>query len=133
MRILKLSDKYYCIADDDFVYEGFEKRIADSLPLRKGSFAEFYSKRILQAFFQYARDLKKEYLSYYHQEYESFDDYLYKKELLDWAHIESLDLSDRQTLFKLNVNLASYNADSLIEYGDNGIDILNQTLEEIGL
>lgn len=133
MRILKLSDEYYCIADDGFVYEELEKRISDALHLQKDSFAEFYSKRIFQAFFQYARDLKKEYMAYYRQEYESFADYLYKKELLDWAHIEFLDLSERQTLLKLNLNLTSYNADSLIEYEENGIDILNQALKEIGL
>ena len=103
------------------------------MQMQKDSFAEFYTKRIFQAFFQYARDLKKEYLAYYRQEYESFVDYLYKKELLDWAHIKILDLNERQTLLKLNINLTSYNADSLIEYEDNGIDILNQALKEIGL
>ncbi|MHB8125309.1 MAG: hypothetical protein ACYDEJ_06625 [Desulfitobacteriaceae bacterium] len=133
MRILKLSNEYYCIADDGFVYEELEKMISDALHLRKDSFVEFYSKRIFQGFFQYARDLKKEYMVYYRQEYESFTDYLYKKELLDWAHIEILDLSEHQTLLKLNMHLTSYNADSLIEYEENGIDILNQALKEIGL
>ncbi|TWH46768.1 hypothetical protein [Sporomusa sp. KB1] len=133
MMILKLSDGYYCKADDNFIYEELEKRISDTLHLRKDSFAEFYTKRIFQAFFQYARDLKKEYLTYYGQEYDSFADYLYKKELMELEHIKILDLSERQTLFKLNINLSSYNADSLIEYEDKGIDILNQALEEIGL
>lgn len=133
MRILKLLGKCYCKADDSFVYEELEKRISDAFHLRKDSFAEFYSKRIFQAFFQYARDLKKEYMAYYRQEYESFADYLYKKELLDWEHIEILDLSGHQTLLKLNINLTSYNADNLIEYEENGIDILNQALKEIGL
>jgi len=133
MRILKLSGEYFCIADYGFIYEELEKRISDALQMQKDSFAEFYTKRIFQAFFQYARDLKKEYLAYYRQEYESFVDYLYKKELLDWAHIKILDLNERQTLLKLNINLTSYNADSLIEYEDNGIDILNQALKEIGL
>jgi len=133
MRILKLSGEYFCIADDGFIYEELEKRISDALQLQKDSFAEFYTKKIFQAFFQYGRDLKKGYLAYYRQEYESFVDYLYKKELLDWAHIKILDLNERQTLLKLNINLTSYNADSLIEYEDNGIDILNQALKEIGL
>ena len=133
MRILKLSDKYYCKAYDGFIYEELEKRISNALHLQKDSFAEFYSKRIFQAFFQYARDLKKEYMAYYRQEYESFADYLYKKELFDGAQIAIMDLGEGQTLLKLNINLSSYNADSLIEYEDNGVDILNQTLEEIGL
>jgi len=133
MRILKLSGEYFCIADDGFIFEELEKRISDALHLQKGSFAEFYTKRIFQAFFHYARDLKKEYMAYYRQEYEIFADYLYKKELLDWAHIEILDLGEGQTLLKLNINLSSYNVDSLIEYEDNGIDILNQALEEISL
>jgi len=133
MRILKLSDKCYCIANDSFVYEELEKRISDGLHLQKDSFAEFYSKRIFQAFFQYAKDLKREYMAYYQQEYENFADYLYKKELLDWEHIKILDLSGCQTLLKLNINLTSYNADNLIEYEEKGIDILNQALKEIGI
>lgn len=134
MRMLKLSGKNYCIADDGFVYEELEKGISDAFHLRKDSFAEFYSKRIFQSFFQYARDLKKEYMAYYRQEYDSFDDYLYKKELLDWKYIEILNLGERQTLLKLNTNLASYNADNLIDYDEeNGIEILNQALKEIGL
>lgn len=133
MRILNLSGEYYCIANDDFVYEELEKRISDASHLRKNSFAEFYSKRIFRAFFQYARDLKKEYMTYYRQEYEHFADYLYKKELLDWANIEILDLSEHQTLLKLNIDLTSYNADNLIQYEENGIDNLNQALKEINL
>jgi hypothetical protein len=133
MRIFNLSGGYYCKADDVFVYEELEKRIFEAIPLRKDSFAEFYTKRIFQAFFQYARDLKMEYLTYYGQEYENFTDYLFKKELLDWSYIEILDLSEGQTLLKLDLSLSSYNADSLIEYEENSIDIMNQTLKEIGL
>ena len=131
IKILKLAGEYYCIADDSFAYAELEKRISSALHLQKGSFAEFYTKRIFQSFFQYARDLKKEYLTYYGQEYDSFADYLYKKELLDWAHIEFIDLNEQQTLFKLNIELSNYNTRSLIEYEDNGIDILNQALEDI--
>ena len=131
MRILKLSDKFYCIADNGFAYEEFENRISDVLHLQKDSFAEIYSKRIFRDCFQYARDLKKEYLSYYHQEYEDFDDYLYTKELLNREQIESLDLSEGQTLLKLNLYLSSYNTQSMLEYGEQQMDILNQALEGI--
>lgn len=134
MRMFKLSGKNYCIADDGFVYEELEKRISDAFHLRKDSFAEFYSKRIFQCLFQYTRNLKEEYMEYYRQEYDSFVDYLYKKELLDWEYIEILKLGERQTLLKLNTNLTSYNADNLIEYDEGkGIEILNQALKEIGL
>lgn len=131
MSIFNLAGKYYCIMNDSFAYEELKGRISDAFNLRKDSFAEFYSKRIFQAFFQYARDLKKEYLEYYRQEYESFADYLYIKELLNWAEIEILDLGEHKTLLKLNTNLASYNADNLIEYEGNSIDILNHVLKEI--
>lgn len=134
MRMLKLSGKNYCIADDGFVYEELEKRISDAFHLRKDSFAEFYSKRIFQCLFQYTRNLKEEYMEYYRQEYDCFVDYLYKKELLDWKYIEILNLGERQTLLKLNTNLTSYNADNLIEYDEGkSIEILNQALKEIGL
>lgn len=109
------------------------KKIVDLSHLRKNSFAEFYTKRILRAFFQYARDLKKEYMKYYQEEYEIFADYLYIKELLDWGNIHNLELSEHQTLLKLNLNLMSYNADNLIEYGENGLDNLNQALKEISI
>lgn len=132
--MLKLLNKNYCIADDGFVYEELKKRISDAFHLRKDSFAEFYSKRIFQSFFQYARNLKEEYIAYYRQEYDSFADYLYKKELLDWEYIEILNLGENQTLLKLNTDLTSYNANSLIDYDEeNSIEILNQALKEIGL
>lgn len=131
MSIFNLAGKYYCIMNDSFVYEELKGRISDAFHLRKDSFAEFYSKRIFQAFFQYARDLKKEYLEYYRREYESFADYLYIKELLNWADIEILDLDEHKTLLRLNTNIASNNADNLIGYEGNSIDILNHVLKEI--
>ena len=133
MRMFKLAGKYYCVASDDFVYEDFAKRISDGLCLRKSSFAEFYSKRIFQNFFQYSNNLKKEYAMYYQEEYGDFADFLYKKELLSRADIKVLDLDEGQTLLKLNINLFNYNADPLVQYGDNGVNILNHVLEEIGL
>lgn len=134
MRMLKLSGKNYCIAEDEFVYEELEKRISDTFHLRKDSFAEVYSKRIFQAFFQYARDLKKEYIDFYKQEYDSFSDYLYKKELLDWEYIGILNIGEGQTLLKLITDLTSYNTDNLIDYDEKtGMEILNQALEGIGL
>ncbi|NLV22077.1 MAG: hypothetical protein GXY49_08845 [Syntrophomonadaceae bacterium] len=134
MRVLKISGKTYCIADDGFVYEELEKRISDTFHLRKDSFAEFYTKRIFQSFFQYARNLKNEYMAYYRQEYDNFADYLYKKELLDLEYIDDMNLGERQTLLKLNTRLTSYNADNLIEYDEEkGIEILNKALKEIGL
>lgn len=72
-------------------------------------------------------------MKYYQEEYEIFADYLYIKELLDWGNIHNLELSEHQTLLKLNLNLMSYNADNLIEYGENGLDNLNQALKEISI
>lgn len=133
MRMFKLAGKYYCVASVDFVYEDFAKRISDGLCLRKNSFAEFYSKRIFQNFFQNANNLKKEYAMYYQEEYGDFADFLYKKELLSREDIEVLDLDEGQTLLKLNIDLFNYNADPLVQYEDNGVDILNHVLEEIEL
>lgn len=134
MRMLKLSSKNYCIAENGFIYEEVEKRISDAFHLRKDSFAEAYTKRIFQAFFQYAIDIRKEYMDFYKQEYDSFSDYLYKKELLGWEDIALLNLSEHQTLLKLNIHLTSYNTDNLIDYDEKiGMEIINQALEGIGL
>lgn len=134
MRIFKLTDQYYCEADNGFTYEELKKKITDILLLRKNSFAELYSKKILQDIFQYAIDLKKEYLTYYQQEYEDFTDYLYKKKLLNRKDIKLLNLSDHQTVLSLDIHLSSYNADSLLnDYEENGIDVLNKALKEIVL
>jgi hypothetical protein len=133
VRILKLADECYCIAEDGFVYKDLEKIISDRLHLKKNSFADVYSKKIFKAFLKYAKDLKKEYMEYYQQEYESFFEYLYKKELLDWQDIDNLNLSENQTLLKLNIKLTSYNAENLISYEEKGMDILNKALKEMGL
>lgn len=102
-------------------------RISVRIPLQNSTQRGFLE------LFQYARDLKKDYMTYYREEYENFADYLYKQELLDWRDIHTLRLSEHQTLLKLNLKLTSYNANNLIEYGENGLDNLNLALKEISI
>ncbi|MBC3798618.1 hypothetical protein [Acetobacterium tundrae] len=131
MEIIKLQDRYYCVVNEEFTYDQLESRFIEKSKTRKGSFADGYLKKIFKDMFNYAKDLKKEYLEYYSEEYDNFRNFLYQKELLDYYEIESLEIDDKQTLLRLQIDLNNYNMRTLLEYEDDTFEILNQIMEDI--
>ena len=138
MKIIKLSDEYYCVVKKCFYVDKFTNRATKVLKLREGSFAELYSKKILRSFFQYARDLKSEYQNYYLHEYGNFNEFLFRKELLDYRDIESLEINDGETLLALNTSFGECETQTLLEYettgldcGSTGLEYWNRVLEEV--
>ncbi len=99
--------------------------------MREGSFAAQYTKKILGDLFKYARDLRQEYQDYYAQEYDSFEAFLFHKELWRHAWIDSLALHPDETVLELHIHQSSYNTDSLLDYDETGLAIINQMLEEV--
>jgi len=132
MRIFKIEEKYYCVLDSKFSYENFKKEIASKLNMREGSFAYFYSLKIIGDLFEYAKDMKQEYVDYYIEEYNDFEEYLYRKKLMEKKDIQYLSINEDQTVLEIRMNLSNYNASSLIEYGDENLKVLNTILEEVG-
>ncbi|RHS32455.1 hypothetical protein DWV52_08970 [Ruminococcaceae bacterium AF10-16] len=101
--------------------------------MRSGSFAEQYCKGIFLAIFQDAVDLRQEYLSYYAEEYDDFDFFLYQKKLWERADIRSLNLAENEILIELYPDYRSYNLTELLTTDSGGIKMLNDTLEDIFL
>lgn len=134
MKIFKLENTYYCIAGRGFSYEKLKKKVTSKLKMRKNSFSQMYSLKILKDLFEYTQDLKQEYLDFYSEEYEDFLIYLYQKELIDEDAIQSFGLQDDQTLLKLRMDMSNYNASSLIGYDDdNNLEILNEVLKGVNI
>lgn len=136
MELFTVNGEYVCKARSGFTMQKLENALDDRLAMRKGSFAELYSLKIFRDFFQYARDLRKEYQDYYCEEYDDFPEFLYKKEFWEPLHIQKAALTDEDTILKPQIQKSSYNLDTLLNYDESDervIDMLVQTLEGIDL
>ena len=65
----------------------------------------------------------QKYQKYYSMEYDTFTQYLYKKEMLDNSLIERFNLHEEETIWKLR----SKN-DTIIGYNNENLAIINQFL-----
>ena len=133
MKIFIRKEDYYCKVYETYSLERFRKELDKHLDMRKKSFADQYTKKIVMDFFRYAKDLKKEYLNFYAQEYDNFQNFLFQKELWNREETEKLNLNNNQTILLLRPFLCDYNAKNFVDYDDEGLQILNQMLEEINL
>jgi len=133
MNMFKIGEQYYFKANSGVTLQLIESCLDKKLGMRMGSFAEQYSKRIFRDLFLYARDLKREYYDYYEQEYESFEQFLYHKELLDLKILKIFELSPDDTILELQPELANYNIINFLSYEESGINTINQVFEEISL
>ena len=133
MKILSLDGRYYCKVQNGFSIKTLEAYLSRNLKMREGSFAAQYTKKIFRDLFKYARDLRQEYQDYYVQEYDNFETFLYHKELWRHAYIESLALFPEETVLELHPHRSNYNIDSLLDYDENGLVIINQMLEEASM
>lgn len=134
MKIISFGEElYYCVARKLFSLEKFERELCKHLSMRENSFAYSYSLKIFRDFFRYYKDLRQEYQDCYVEEYDDFETYLYQKELLDRDEIALFELNQNQTLLKLRPSFNSYNVESIVNYDEEGVKILNRVLEEINL
>ena len=99
--------------------------------MKKGSFAESYVIKILMDLISGAVNLGEKYKKYYFEEYESFEEYLYKKELLETEVIQSIKLGTDESLWILRFTSNNYLIDSILGYEDENLQIINKTLEYV--
>lgn len=78
-----------------------------------------------------AVDLNEIYRRYYSEEYESFEEYLYKKELLEIETIKGIKLRSDQSLWRLRFTRNNYSIKSILGYEDENLQIINKTLEYV--
>lgn len=136
MELFSVNGEYVCKVHKGFDMPKLEEALRNQLSMRKDSFAEQYSLKIFRDLFRYARDLRQEYEEYYREEYDSFSEFLYKREFWEVPDIKKVALTESETVLKLRVSSSSYNLDTLLsydEYDNSFIEIVTQILEEIDL
>lgn len=131
IEIIKTEDTYFLKADSMFDVSNIIEMIQQHNGMKKGSFAEGYAIRILTDLIAGAVNLGEIYRKYYFEEYESFEDYLYKKELLEIDTIQSIKLVASESLWRLRFTSNNYSIKSILGYEDENLQIINKTLEYV--
>lgn len=131
LKIVNVEESYYLKSDCELKLAEILEHIHMNNGMRKESFAEKYVVKILSDMLMGAIDLKREYQKYYSKEYASLAEYLYKKQLFEKETIDQLNLSECETLWKLQFNRNNYSIKDIIGYEDQNLGVINQTLEYI--
>lgn len=131
LEIVKIQDLYFLRTNFKLRIPDLIKRIKRQNGMKEDSFAEKYVIKILTDLLSGAIDLSEKYRRYYSEEYESFEDFLYKKELFEPEDIRKLELGIDDYLWMLRFTTNSYSVKSILGYEDENLPIINQTLEYI--
>lgn len=133
MNIFYIQERAFCKAKVGFSYSRFDAVLEPHLHMRKGSFAAGYCKKIFYMLFRHSVDLRLEYEKYYAEEYDNFEQFLYKKKLWSWKDIHALQLTEKETVLELAPTQFNYNVNDLLEYDESGLEMINQMLEAVPL
>lgn len=131
MRITGIGDKYYLIAPEGLEMDILLGILSSRTGMRKDSFADMQVKRIFLDLFCGAVDLMDCYRKYYIKEYDSFREFLYQKETLEYDTIDSIGLQKGETLWELRYTISGYGVRDLIGYENENLPLFNHFLEEI--
>lgn len=131
IEIIKVEGIYFLKTDLRFSVSGLVEKIQNHNGMAKGSFAEDYVIRILTDLIAGAIDMREKYARFYSEEYASFEEYLYKKELLEKETIQNIKLEIDETLWMLRFTSNNYSIKSILGYDDENLQIINQTLEYV--
>lgn len=129
-KIIDASGVYYWLVPSNFSVDVFLDKVDKTVGMRKGSFASFYIRKIFSAIIVNAENLTNEYKIWYFEEYQSFEDFLYNKKMIDADIIEKFNLNSDKQLLLLNIKLFSYNVDQLMEEWFNKV---NEIIEKVDL
>ncbi len=131
MRITGIGEKYYLIAPEGLGVYGILEVLSNYTGMRKDSFADMQVKRIFSDLFRGAVDLKASYRKYYIKEYDTFREFLYQKETLEYGAIDSMELREGEALWELKYTINGYNVRDLIGYENENLPLFNDFLEGI--
>lgn len=131
LKIIKAEETYFMKTDFNFAIADFTEKLLVHNGMKKGSFAEDYVIRILTTLIAGAIDMREKYNRFYLEEYDSFEEYLYKKELLEKETIQDIKLKANESLWMLRFTSYDYSIKSILGYDDENLQIINQTLEYI--
>lgn len=131
MKIIATEDNYYLIAPDGVDMKRILNMVCEHTGMRKGSFADLEVQEIFSDLFRCAVNLKYSYRKYYIEEYDSFREFLYQKETMEYEQIDSMNLQDDDTLWELRDGVNRYGIKDIIGYENENILMLNRFLEGI--
>ena len=133
MKILKIGEDFYCVAPNNIDFNTYLEKFLKLSRVRKNSFAENYLKKIYKCAFTGYVDMKKMYIKYYIDEYESFEKYLYNKKLLNNNEIKEIRkyCKEGDSIYKLNIDSNSYNISGYFKYDENLIRNFNLLIERL--
>lgn len=131
LEIIEIEDTYFLKANSEFSISDLIEMIRQHNGMKKESFAEGYVVKILTNLISGAVNLDEIYRRYYSEEYESFEEYLYKKELLEIETIQSIKLEPSESLWRLRFTSNNYSIKSILGYEDENLQIINKTLEYV--
>lgn len=131
LQVVKIHENYFLKANSTLNISTLLKQVQCHNGMKKGSFAENYVVKIISDLLNGAINLGDRFTKYYFDEYDSFETYLYKKELFESEMIEKLELKPDETLWMLRMLTNNYSIRDIIGYEDENLQIINQTLEYI--
>lgn len=130
-RLYYVNNVYYLKLDNQFYPRTIIKALLAKSGMRKDSFAE---KIVLNSFIELlsnAENLVEIYHLFYRQEYDTLEDFLFKKELLELADIKSFSIGDNDSLWKLHLLRKQNSIKNLIGYDNENIMCINSMLKVI--
>lgn len=131
LQIVKIEENYFLKTDLKGTISLLLEKVQANNGMVKGSFAEKYVVKIFADLLNGATNLGEKYNKYYSEEYDSFETYLYKKELFEMEMIRKINLQSDENLWALRFTTNNYSIKDIIGYEDENLPIINQTLEYI--
>lgn len=133
MRIVWIEANGYLIAPRGIEIGQILQSVYANTGMREGSFADMEVRRVFTGFFRCAMNLTSCYEKYYSKEYDSFQEFLYQKEILEYPSIDTLRLQADEVIWKLRYEFNGHTVSELVEYSNENIQILNRFIEGISL
>ena len=130
-RILYIDESYFLILDKTVSPDALLERCRKRSGMKLNSFADMYVNKIMSGILGGAIDLYGRYMKYYSEEYDTFSDYLYQKELFEKDFVETINLGKEENLWKLNFTRNDYSIKSIVGYENENLSIINIMLEEL--
>lgn len=127
VRITECNGILYLILPKDIDCSDLLSEICSNTGMRRGSFADSQVIRIFKNLLGEAENLHHIYDDYYSEEYDSFKDYLYKKENCSKDFIKTL--SDNETVYILRYSINNYSIRDIIGYEEENLGIINQMMQ----
>ena len=101
LQIVKIEENYFLKTDSILTISTLLEKVQCHNGMERGTFAEKYVVKIITDLLNGAINLGEKYSKYYSEEYDTFDIYLYKKELFEMNTIKKINLQSDETLWML--------------------------------